>query len=129
MPGRARPWHAWRHPRTMKLLIIDDHAGARQLIREIVARPGDRVCECATGEEALAVAPGFGADFATVDLMLGGVSGFATMRALQQQSPGTRLVVVSSYSEPELRLAALALGAVAFVPKERLTELREVVHP
>lgn len=111
----------------MKLLIIDDHAGARRLIREIATCPEDRVCECASGAEALAVAGGYRADFATVDLMLRDISGFETLRALRAAAPDTRVVVVSSYDEPELRKAALALGATAFVPKERLTDLRRVI--
>jgi DNA-binding NarL/FixJ family response regulator len=107
----------------MNLLIVDDHPGARALIRELTAQRGDTVCECGTGEAALAAVGAFVPDWITIDLLMPGMNGFAALRELHRVCPTARLVVVSSYDDPESQKEAAALGAVAFVVKDELMRL------
>lgn len=111
----------------MKLLVIDDHPASRRLIREIAVHPGDVVRECPSGEAALELVGTFDPDVVTVDLMLDGMSGFSALRLLRQRCPRARHVVVTGYDDPSLQVAALALGAIAYVCKDRLVELRTVL--
>ena len=37
----------------MKLMIVDDHPGTREMIRKFLGLPGITFCECASGDEAL----------------------------------------------------------------------------
>ncbi len=111
----------------MKLMIVDDHPGARKLIREVLARPGDTVCECASGNEAVARAKDFQPDWVTMDVHMPGLSGFQTASAIRATLPLTRVVMVTNDDGPGLRLAALQAGAVSHVAKENLLALRELV--
>lgn len=111
----------------MKLMIIDDHAGVRELIRQLLAAPDDLVHECASGFEAVRLAPYFQPDWVTVDIRMPGPDGFATTRALRAVHPPVRVVVVSAYDEPEFRASATAAGAVAYVTKQNLADLRRVL--
>ena len=111
----------------MNLLIIDDHMGYRVLIRELVARPGDCVRECQSGEAALQTLAEFAPDWVTIDLVLPHMDGFATIKAVRNACPAARIVMVSGYDDPECCAMAQALGAEAFVGKAHLTRLRELI--
>jgi DNA-binding NarL/FixJ family response regulator len=107
----------------MNLMIVDDHAGMRQMIRQIAGAPA-AVCECADGQEALARAGAFAPDFVTMDLRLPGISGLEATRAIVAAHPNARVVIVSTYDNAELRRAAAEAGASGFVAKDNLEELR-----
>lgn len=111
----------------MNFLIVDDHSGYRALIRKLIAKPGDRVRECASGEAALEALETFVPDWITVDLMLPGMNGFATIRALRRVNTTARVVMISSYDDPECHAVALALGAEAFVAKAHLVRLQDLI--
>ena len=68
----------------MRLMIVDDHAGVRQLIRQFVAATDDIVCECASGDEAIRVAPEFRPDAVTMDVRMPGSCGLKAARAIRR---------------------------------------------
>jgi DNA-binding NarL/FixJ family response regulator len=108
----------------MKLLIVDDHAGVRTMIRQLAALPDEAVRECASGEAALHTVREFEPDIVTMDVRLPGLSGLEATRAIRASHPATQVVVVSAYDQPTLRSAAQQAGAFAFVPKDNLEKLR-----
>jgi DNA-binding NarL/FixJ family response regulator len=111
----------------MNLLIVDDHSGYRALIRRLIARPGDEVRECASGEAAVELLGGFVPDFITIDLVLPGMNGFAAICAFRRECPTARIVMVSSFYDPACRVAAESLGAETFVGKGDLVRLCSLV--
>jgi DNA-binding NarL/FixJ family response regulator len=111
----------------MKLLIVDDHAGVRTMIRQLAALPDGAVRECATGEEAVRLARDFAPDVVTMDVRLPGLGGFAATCAICTDHPTAKVVIVSAYDQPELRLAARAAGASAYVVKDNLNELHAML--
>jgi CheY-like chemotaxis protein len=111
----------------MKVMIVDDHAGVRKLIRQLVGAPDDIFFEFATGEAAVMAARVFKPDWVTMDVRLPGLGGLEAARAIHAIHPPSRIVIVTSYDEPFLRQTASELGAVAYVLKENLAELRSVL--
>ena len=111
----------------MKLMIVDDHAGVRNIIRQLLNAPDANFIECATGEEAVRVARDFQPDFVTMDVRLPGVGGLEAARAIRAFHPSCRIVIVSSYDQPVLRQIAGELGAIAYVLKDNLSELRSLL--
>jgi DNA-binding NarL/FixJ family response regulator len=107
----------------MKLLIIDDHAGLRGLIRLLLGKDSASVLECASGQEALELSVSFRPDFATVDISMPAMDGFATVKALLKLQPKLRCIIVSTYDSKELRAEAMRLGCVGYVAKNHLSEL------
>ena len=108
----------------MRLMIVDDHAPAREMIRQMLALPGVVVCECASGEEALQRVREFKPHWITVDLSMPGLNGFQTARALRAQHPPARIVIVTSFNETYYRKRSREAGAVALVSKENLIAVR-----
>ncbi len=108
----------------MKLLIVDDHAGMRDMIRRSFTTPAHQVMECGTGEDAVILAGQFRPDCITMDFRLPGMSGLTAARAILAAGSCRRIIVVSAYDHPDLRKAALEAGASAFVDKDNLGALR-----
>lgn len=110
----------------MNLMIVDDHAGVRRMIRELLATPGDPLQECASADEAVRLTPEFHPDCVTMDVCMPGQCAFAATRAIRATHPGVCVIFVSSYDAPVLRQSALAAGAAAYVVKDNLADLPRV---
>jgi len=111
----------------MNVMIVDDHAGVRNMIRQLLAAPGDRFVECATGQEAVQTARDFKPDYVTMDVRLPDLSGLDAAFAIRVIHPPSRVIIVTSYDQPFLRQTANEVGAIAYVLKDNLAELRSVL--
>ena len=107
----------------MKLLIVDDHAGVRALIRQLAAPLAVEVRECGSGAEALCIVRQFLPEIVTMDVRLPDLNGIEVVRTLRAENSATRFMIVTAHDQPELRTAAEAAGAVCFLPKDNLFEL------
>jgi DNA-binding NarL/FixJ family response regulator len=108
-------------------MIVDDHPGMRKMIREFIGSPGDVICECSTGTEAVSKAAEFEPDWITMDLRMPGIGGLDATRALADIRPTATIVIVTSYNFHALRMIATEAGAAAFVPKENLHLLKGIL--
>jgi CheY-like chemotaxis protein len=115
---------------TMKLLIVDDHAAMRCLIRRITSDLAECIEECADGAEALVSYEQhrFGAaDWVLMDVEMAGMDGLTATRALCAAHPEARIVIVTKHNNEAMRAAAFNSGACGFVPKDNLLELRALI--
>ncbi len=103
----------------MKVLIADDHP----LVRDALARtlrcvqPDALVLEAADFASALRVLQTEAPQLALVDLHMPGMERVDGVRRLRLLCPGVPLVVASGEDDPAVIRAALAAGAVGFLPK------------
>lgn len=114
----------------MMLLIVEDNASMRQLIRRLTSDLADRVVECADGSEALAAYEQHHfseADWVLMDLEMAVMDGLTATRQLCAAHPEARIVIVTRYNDKEVRTAATEAGACKFVPKENLLALRQAI--
>lgn len=109
------------------VLVVEDNASMRALIRSLVEDVSSAVYECADGESALELYARVHPDWVLMDVEMGGMDGIAATRALRRSDPGAQVIIVTQHTEPEYRRAAEAAGASGFVPKDRLIELRQLV--
>ncbi len=103
----------------IRILIADDHQIFREGLRLLIeARPGFSVVgEAADGLQALELAERLRPDVMIVDVSLPGLTGIEVVRLLQQRSPQTRAIVLSSHADESYVLNALRNGAAAYVLK------------
>jgi DNA-binding NarL/FixJ family response regulator len=111
----------------VRLLIIEHHAGLRQLVRRWVEGFDSVICECVSAEEALALGPDLRPDWVLLDAQLKPGNGLAALRDLKSRFGAARFVLVSDFDDETLRRAALQAGACACLPKEDLTGLRSLI--
>ncbi len=116
----------------MRLLIVDDNAAMRRLIRRLTSDLVERIEECADGSEALAVYEQYqfgAADWVLMDIEMSGMDGFNATRQLRAAHPEARILIVTKHNDEQLREAAFRHGACGFVLKENLLELRSLISP
>jgi CheY-like chemotaxis protein len=107
----------------MKLLIVDDNAGVRRVIRSLVAGVAGEICECADGTEVLGLYNLERPDFVLMDIQMEGLDGITATRQIKATDPRARVIIVTDYNQPDLREAAGQAGAYGYVLKENLLEL------
>ena len=112
----------------MKLMIVDDHAETRSLIRETIGDLADEIVECIDGCEALAMYDQFLPDLVTMDLNMKTVDGFEATRQLRMRYPLSRVLVVTQFDSVVCRSAAIAAGASRFFSKDDLAGLRQYLE-
>lgn len=103
---------------TIRVLVVDDSAFTRKVVREVLTRAGmDVVGIARDGLEALEKIGELKPDVVTLDLVMPNLDGLGVLAALPAESP-PRVVVVSMAGEDSaLGVAALHAGAVEVVKK------------
>jgi len=101
------------------VLIAEDDADVRLLIRTRLDMRGYRVVEACDGQETLELAKGVRPDIVLMDLQLPRLNGFAVARFLRQTDSLRRvpIIVVSAHDPAKHRNLALAAGCNAYVQK------------
>jgi DNA-binding NarL/FixJ family response regulator len=104
------------------ILIVDDNAQFRALLREIVAEEPDLhvVGEVADGAEAMQLAQELQPDIMLLDLVMPLVNGLEVLRWIKAERPEIKVIIVTVYDEDAYHQAAEASGADAFLLKKTL---------
>lgn len=119
--------------RLIKVLIVDDSAFVRKVVREIFSRsPYIEVVDAARdGEEALELVEQLSPDVITCDLVMPRMDGVAFVREQMARKPLPILVLTATPEDGEKALQAMEAGAVDVVQKptafanEQLFEIRD----
>ena len=104
----------------MKLLIVDDNAAVRRLIRSIVLPFACEIYDCADGADALSAYQAHRADVVLMDIRMNGIQ---AVRQIKAADPEAKIVIVTDYDDESLRHAAMRAGACSYVLKDNLLEL------
>jgi hypothetical protein len=98
------------------VLVVDDDADARELLRRALAQQGLNVLTAATGDEGLEIAREHSPDLITLDVVMPGKDGWAVLRELKADRTLGRIpvVMVSMVSEKGL---GYMLGAADYLTK------------
>lgn len=107
------------------ILIVDDNAQLRALMREIVAQEPDRhvVGEAEDGAEAIRLAQELQPDIVLLDLVMPRVNGLEALRRIKAERPETKVIIVTAHDEDAYRQAAEDGGADAFLLKKTLVTI------
>lgn len=102
----------------MHVLVVDDEAPVRRMLRKWVEAEGAVVVEAGSAEEGLAVAAADGALAAALcDLRLPGKDGLWLAEQLRVKHPHTAVVMTTSVHEFDAAVTSLQVGAVDYVAK------------
>jgi len=111
----------------MKVMIVDDNAEMRGLIRTMLAGVASEFVECADGQEAVDVYGVERPDWAVMDVAMAAMDGLTATQKITSKFPGSHIVVVTQHNNPKLRERAQEAGAEGFLLKEDLMELRSLL--
>jgi CheY-like chemotaxis protein len=109
------------------ILIVEDNATVRRLIRRAICHLTTEIYECGDGADALTAYSAHRPDLVFMDIRMPRMDGLTATRQIAQRYPEARIVIVTDYNEEQLRIAAFAAGAIGYALKDNLTELEEFV--
>jgi CheY-like chemotaxis protein len=115
------------HRKYMTLLIVEDNAGIRRVLRRILVDTASTIWECADGSEALAAYEEYRPDIVLMDLRMPLVDGLTATRQIRGYDPLARIIVVTDYQDEDMKTAALKAGAREYVLKNEISGLPEIV--
>ncbi len=110
-----------------KILIADDDARMRRMLKQIVAGLASAVCEAADGAEAIALCAAERPDWVLMDLRMRPVDGLRATSEIKSHFPQTQVIIVSQYDDAGLRAKAARAGACGYVLKEDLVQLPTIL--
>jgi two-component system phosphate regulon response regulator OmpR len=114
------------------LLVIDDDAKLRELLRRYLSDQGFRITVASDAVEARAKLETFAFDLIVLDIMLPGESGTELTAALRRKSR-VPILLLSALGEAEHRIAGLERGAddylaKPFEPRELVLRIRTILR-
>ena len=101
----------------MRILIVDDEEVLRDVLDAVLRREGFEIIPAASGEEALSILDNQDVDLAILDIMLPGISGIDTLRAIRISNPSLPVIVITAFSSIDGAIEAMKHGAYHYIPK------------
>jgi len=112
-----------------RILVVDDDAKIRTVVRRGLAYEGYRVVEAASGEEGLEKAREHLPDLVVLDLMLPGIDGLEVTRRLRASGDEIAILMLTARDEVSDRVEGLETGADDYLVKPfNFEELLARVH-
>jgi len=115
--------------RPVRVLVVDDHADVRFLVRVILGDAGPDVTfagEASGAQEALDALDGADPDVVVLDALMPGVDGFETAALLLERRPGLPILLCTGIVDDEVRTRAQAAGIAACVSKDHFEAIPEI---
>jgi NarL family two-component system response regulator LiaR len=103
----------------IRVMIVDDHTVVRSGLGAFLLAYDDLdlVAEANSGEQALRLCEQVKPDVVLMDLVMPGLDGAATTRAIRAKCPEIQVIALTSFKEQELVQAALQAGAIGYLLK------------
>lgn len=103
-----------------RILIVDDHAHAREAIREQLSEYEDFmiVGEAKSGEEAIFLADEIEPDLILMDINMPGLDGLKTTKLIKEKHPNIIIVILTVSEDSTHLFEALKQGAQGFLIKK-----------
>jgi two-component system nitrate/nitrite response regulator NarL len=107
----------------LRVVLVDDHDLFRTGLRSLLEEQGLRVeAEAADGDAAIRVSAELAPDVVVMDLNMPGLSGVETARQITEQSPLTRIVVLTISDDDVDIMSAVMAGACGYLLKDSSIE-------
>jgi NarL family two-component system response regulator LiaR len=105
--------------RATRVAIVDDHAMVRSGLAAFLSVADDLelVGEAENGQQALRLCAEERPDVVLMDLVMPGMDGVATTKAIRERFPDIRVIALTSFPEDRLVQDVLAAGALSYLLK------------
>ena len=100
-----------------KVLVVDDHASARESMTEILRGAGHRVDAVSSALEALNRLKGSSYDVVITDLKMPGMTGLEFIHELERRDSQLQIVMVTAYASVATAVEAMRHGAFDYIEK------------
>jgi two-component system nitrogen regulation response regulator NtrX len=101
----------------VSVLVVDDEAGIRQSLTDVLQDEGYSVHSVESGEACLVFLQEHAADVVLLDIWLPGMDGMATLEKIQAMGHPPTVIMISGHGNIETAVRATKLGAFDFIEK------------
>jgi two-component system response regulator AtoC len=101
----------------VSILVVDDEAPMRHMLRLVLEKGGYRVAEAADGESALDVLEQEAFDLVLCDIRMPGVDGLAFIRESVKRGNPATMIMMSAYGTLDTAIECMKLGAYDYISK------------
>ncbi len=102
----------------VKVMIVDDAAFMRMMIRTILVEAGYEVVgEAGTGEEAVNMYSVIQPDLVTMDITMPDMDGIEAVKQIKKKDPNAKILMCSAMGQQVMVLEAVQAGAKDFIVK------------
>ena len=104
----------------IRVLLAEDQAMIRQALAALLSFEDDIevVAQVGRGDEVASAARDSAPDVALLDIEMPGMDGLTAAAELRRQSPGTRIVILTTFGRPGFLRRAMESGVSAFLVKD-----------
>jgi two-component system, NtrC family, nitrogen regulation response regulator NtrX len=100
-----------------RILIVDDEAGIRQALKQVLEYEDLVVRVAASGGEAITIYPEFRPHLVFMDVKMAGLDGLETLTRLKELDPKAQVVMISGHGTIATAVEATQRGAFDFLEK------------
>jgi two-component system chemotaxis response regulator CheY len=101
-----------------RIMIVDDAAFMRKKIRKILTANGySEIQEIASGKEAVKAYMEYEPDLVTMDIIMPGMDGIATLQEIRSLDPDAKVIMISAMGQKRMIVEAIKAGALDFILK------------
>ncbi len=102
---------------TGRVLVVDDHAPARESMAEVLREAGHDVACCSSAAEALRRLAETAVDCVVTDLKMPGMSGLEFIAQIEQRCLSVQVVMVTAHASVASAVEAMRHGAFDYIEK------------
>lgn len=99
------------------ILVVDDAAFMRMMIRDILAKEGYVIHEAVNGRDAVEKYGEVRPDLVTMDITMPEMNGLEALREIRSGDSSARVLMVSAMGQQKMIVEALESGAMDFLVK------------
>ncbi|MBN2659245.1 MAG: sigma-54-dependent Fis family transcriptional regulator [Spirochaetales bacterium] len=99
------------------ILIIDDEAGIREILQDILEDEGYKVYQAGDGFEGLHLLKTTKVELVLLDIWLPRMGGIDVLKELKKTYPELEVIVISGHANVDMAVNAIKLGAFDFLEK------------
>jgi two-component system chemotaxis response regulator CheY len=101
-----------------KILIVDDAAFMRMMIKEILTKNGfDVVGEASDGQQAIDKFKELEPDLVTMDITMPEMDGVTALKEIKKINPNSKVIMCSAMGQQAMVIDAIQAGAKDFIVK------------
>ncbi|OGB94190.1 MAG: Fis family transcriptional regulator [candidate division NC10 bacterium RBG_16_65_8] len=112
-----------------RILVVDDEAAMRDLLRIVLEKEGHEVLTANDGVTGLSLATGRDPDLVISDIKMPSLDGVGLLAGLRQQGRGMPVIMITAYADSESAIQAMKQGAYDYLTKPfKMDEIKLVIR-